>query len=50
MEIQWYKDRAQQLVVSDIPEVKKSFDDTGFDAKRSFISPRIVLNTMMEQV
>jgi hypothetical protein len=27
-----------------------SFDDTGFNTKRSFTSPRIVLNTMMEQV
>ncbi len=44
-----YKYRAQQLVVMDIPLVKKRFDDTQFNAKRSFTPPRTVLNTGMEQ-
>jgi hypothetical protein len=29
---------------------KNKFDDTGFNTKRSFTSPRIVSNTTMEQV
>jgi hypothetical protein len=34
----------------DIPKVNMSFGDTQFNAKSSFTSLRIVLNTAMEQV
>jgi hypothetical protein len=45
-----YKDQAQQLVATNISKVKTGFDDTLFNAMRSFTSLRIVSNTRMEQV